>query len=81
MNDYAKTLAKMKKTSKLIRLNQRQNGPKSYKRGQGALLRELLANDGATQRALVAKLGLNGNTVGTFKPLAEADVTRILESC
>ena len=31
--------------------------------------------------ALVAKLGLNGNTVGTFKPLAEADVTRILESC
>ena len=31
--------------------------------------------------ALVAKLGLNGNTVGTFKPLAEADVARILESC
>ena len=31
--------------------------------------------------ALVAKLGLNGNTVGTFKPLSEVDVTRILESC
>ena len=31
--------------------------------------------------ALVAKLGLKGNTLGTFKPLAEADVTRILEAC
>ena len=31
--------------------------------------------------ALVAKLGLNGNTLGTFKSLTEADVTRILEGC
>ena len=37
MNDYAKTLAKMKKAGKLVRLAQRKNGPKSYKRGQGAL--------------------------------------------
>ena len=60
MNDYAKTLAKMKKTSKLIRLNQRQNGPKSYKRGQGALLRALLEADGtATQRDLTVALGVN----------------------
>lgn len=59
MNKSAKTLAKMKKTSKLVRLAQRKNGPKSYKRGQGALLRALLENDGATQRELVAKLGLN----------------------
>ena len=60
MNDYAKTLAKMKKTSKLIRLHQHQNGPKSYKRGQGALLRALLDADGtATQRELTAILGVN----------------------
>ena len=59
MNDSAKTLAKMKKAGKLVRLAQRKNGPKSYKRGQGALLRVLLENDGATQRELVAKLGLN----------------------
>ena len=59
MNDSAKTLAQMKKATKLVRLAQRKNGPKSYKRGQGALLRELLANDGATQRELVSKLGLS----------------------
>ena len=59
MNDSAKTLAKMKKAGKLIRLSQRKNGPKSYKRGQGALLRVLLENDGATQRDLVVALGMN----------------------
>ena len=59
MNDSAKTLAKMKKANKLIRLAQRKNGPKSYKRGQGALLRVLLENDGTTQRELVAKLGMS----------------------
>lgn len=60
MNDYSKTLMKMKKAGKLARLAQRKNGPKSYKRGQGALLRTLLEMDGATtQRELCAKLGLN----------------------
>ena len=59
MNDYSKTLAKMKKAGKLVRLAQRKNGPKSYKRGQGALLRTLLENDGITQRELVSTLGMN----------------------
>ena len=59
MNDSAKALAKLKKADKLVRLAQRKNGPKSYKRGQGALLRTLLENDGNTQRELVAKLGLS----------------------
>ena len=59
MNDYSKTLIKAKKASKLVRLAQRKNGPKSYKRGQGALLRVLLENDGATQRELVVALGVN----------------------
>ena len=31
--------------------------------------------------ALVAKLGLNGNTLGTFMSLTDADVIKILESC
>ena len=31
--------------------------------------------------ALVAKLGLNGNTLGTFMRLADADVVNILEAC
>ena len=31
--------------------------------------------------ALVAKLGLNGNTLGTFMSLTDADVNKILESC
>ena len=59
MNDSTKALMKMKKAGKLVRLAQRKNGPKSYKRGQGALLRTLVENDGATQRDLCATLGLN----------------------
>lgn len=59
MNDSAKTLMKMKKAGKLVRLAQRKNGPKSYKRGQGALLRVLLDKDGATQRDLVPALGMS----------------------
>ena len=60
MNDYTKTLIKMKKAGKLIRLSQHENGPKSYKRGQGALLRALLDSAGtATQRELTAILGVN----------------------
>ena len=59
MNDSLKTLMKLKKADKLVRLALRKNGPKSYKRGQGALLRTLLANDGATQRELVSVLGMS----------------------
>ena len=59
MNTYSKSLVQMKKAGKLVRLAQRKNGPKSYKRGQGALLRTLLDNDGATQRELTVILGMN----------------------
>ena len=60
MENYTKSIAKMKKACKLVRLSQHKNGPRSYKRGQGALLRVLLGNDGAaTQRDLVATLGMN----------------------
>ena len=58
MNEAAKTLAQLKKADKLARLAFRKNGPKNYRRGQGALLRALLANDGATQRELTSTLGL-----------------------
>lgn len=57
MNEAAATLAQLKKASKLTRLAFRKMGPKSYKRGQGALMNVLLANDGATQRELVKILG------------------------
>ena len=59
MNEAAKSLAQLKKAKKLVRLAFHKNGPKSYKRGQGALLRALLENDGATQRELVKTLGIN----------------------
>lgn len=59
MNEAAKSLAQLKKANKLVRLAFHKNGPKSYKRGQGALLRALLENDGATQRKLVKTLGMN----------------------
>ena len=71
MNEYSKTLAKMKKAGKLVRLAQRKNGPKSYKRGQGALLRTLLDNDGATQRELVSVLGMNRATLKDIVRKAE----------
>ena len=57
MNEASTTLAQLKKASKLTRLAFRKMGPKSYKRGQGALMNALLANDGATQRELVKILG------------------------
>lgn len=57
MNEAAATLAQLKKASKLTRLAFRKMGPKSYKRGQGALMNALLENDGATQRELVKILG------------------------
>lgn len=57
MNEAAATLAQMKKASKLTRLAFRKNGPKSYKRGQGALMNALLEHDGATQRDLIPLLG------------------------
>lgn len=59
MNEAAKSLAQLKKANKLVRLAFHKNGPKSYKRGQGALLRALLENDGAMQRELVKTLGVN----------------------
>lgn len=59
MNEAAKSLAQLKKANKLVRLAFHKNGPKSYKRGQGALLRALLENDGATQRELVKTLDMN----------------------
>ena len=71
MNKSTKTLMKLKKASKLARLAQRKNGPKSYKRGQGALLRVLLENDGATQRELVSALGMDRGTLKDIVRKAE----------
>ena len=59
MNEAAKSLAQMKKANKLVRLAFRKNGPKSFKRGQGALLQALLADNGAIQRDLTKTLGMN----------------------
>ena len=60
MNQASQTLAQLKKASKLVRLAFHKNGPKSYKRGQGALLNALVDNDGTTQRELVKKAERNG---------------------
>ncbi len=59
MTEATATLAQLKKANKLMRLAFRKNGPKSFKRGQGALLNALLANDGATQRELVKTMGMD----------------------
>ncbi len=63
MSPLTKTLAQNKKATKLVRLAQRKNGPKSYRHGQGALLRVLLENDIVTQHDLVIALGCNRSEV------------------
>ena len=63
MNEASKTLAQMKKANKLSRLAFRKMGPKSYKRGQGALMNALLEKDNATQRELVEILGCDRGTL------------------
>ena len=59
MNDALKSLRQMNKANKLVRFAFKKFGPKSYKRGQGALLQALLDHDGATQRELVDELGVS----------------------
>ena len=71
MNEAAKSLAQMKKANKLVRLAFRKNGPKSFKRGQGALLQALLADSGATQRDLTKTLGMNRSNLKDIVKKAE----------
>ena len=59
MNEATASLNQLKKASKLVRLAFHKNGPKSFKRGQGALLNALMENDGTTQRKLVDILGMS----------------------
>lgn len=71
MNEATKTLRQLKKASKLTRLAFRKNGPKSYKRGQGALLNALLVHDGSTQRDLVKILDLDRSDLKDIVKKAE----------
>lgn len=80
MNEAAKSLAQLKKANKLVRLAFRKNGPKSYKRGQGALLRALLENDGATQRELVKTLGMNRSNLKEIVKKAQRNEYVTIES-
>lgn len=80
MNEAAKSLAQLKKANKLVRLAFHKNGPKSYKRGQGALLRALLENDGATQRELVKTLGMNRSNLKDVVKKAQRNEYITIES-
>lgn len=80
MNEAAKSLAQLKKANKLVRLAFHKNGPKSYKRGQGALLRALLENDGATQRELVKTLGMNRSNLKEIVKKAQRNEYITIES-
>lgn len=60
MTNELETLRRMKKADKLVRLAFRKNGPKSYKRGQGALVATISQMGGsATQKELVQKMGIS----------------------
>ena len=80
MNEAAKSLAQLKKANKLVRLAFHKNGPKSYKRGQGALLRALLENDGAPQRELVKTLGMNRSNLKDVVKKAQRNEYVTIES-
>ena len=80
MNEAVKSLAQMKKANKLVRLAFRKNGPKSFKRGQGALLQALLVNDGATQRELTKTLGMNRSNLKDIVKKAERNEYVTIES-
>lgn len=80
MNEAAKSLAQLKKANKLVRLAFHKNGPKSYKRGQGALLRALLENDGVTQRELVKTLGINRSNLKDVVKKAQRNEYVTIES-
>ena len=80
MNEAAKSLAQLKKANKLVCLAFHKNGPKSYKRGQGALLRALLENDGATQRELVKTLGINRSNLKDVVKKAQRNEYVTIES-
>ena len=81
MNQASQTLAQLKKASKLVRLAFHKNGPKSYKRGQGALLNALVDNDGTTQRELVKILGLNRSELKDIVEKAERNGYVTIEDC
>ena len=60
MTAATKTLAQMKKASKLTNRAFRKNGPKSYKKGQGALLKVLHVSGGeVSSRDLVERLSFD----------------------
>lgn len=80
MTEAMKTLAQLKKASKLTRLAFHKNGPKSFKRGQGALLKFLLEDDGATQRDLVKKLGVDRRELKGIVKKAERNGYVTIES-
>ena len=81
MTEATKTLAQLKKASKLTRLAFHKNGPKSYKRGQGALLNALLANDGTTQRELVKTMGMDRSDLKGIVKKAERNGYVTIEDC
>ena len=58
MTTCVEAIKAMRKANKLVRLNFRENGPRSFKRGMGALLSALNENEEATSRdQLVVALG------------------------
>ena len=67
MSKMTKTVAKMKKATDLTNLAFHKNGPKSFKKGVGALIVALHKADGTmTQRELIDVLGMGRKGVKTI---------------
>lgn len=71
MSTAIETLVKLDKATMLSHRHMHKNGPKSFKRGQGALLAALSTNDGATQHDLCGQMHVNRKVLKDIVKKAE----------
>ena len=82
MSKQTKTLKQLGKAADLSNRAFHKNGPKSYKKGQGALLKVLHRNDGQmTSRELVEKLGYNRSKLKDIVRKAQRNEYVKIEDC
>ena len=80
MSNTVEMLNKLDKATMLSHRHMRKNGPKSFKRGQGALLAALNANDGATQRDLCGQMHVNCKVLKDIVKKAERNGFVVIEN-
>ena len=81
MTDSIATFKQLKKASKLTRLAMHKNGPRSYSRGVGSLLRALDADKAATRDELIEYFGFSRKHLKNIVKKAEkSNLVEIIEA-